>query len=171
MTLLHRPLFFCLLPFLTFGLTTGPAFAAEDENTELPYVKIKQARDFTRLARLARHQDRIIMLEISGSDCGYCELLEEDFIKPMLRSGDYGHVIIRKLDRDGTAAVIDFSGNKVMPDAFARSYKVSLTPTLLFLDAQGREVAERIIGYNTPELFGGYLDNALEAGIRRIRSR
>lgn len=162
MTRLLIPLFL----ILNFSAT-----ASELDEHGLPYVEIKQAHDFSLLGEEARREGRIIMLEISGTDCAYCEQLEEDFIKPMLRNGDYGHVIIRKLDRDSSVSVTDFSGRKTTPADFAYRYKVSLTPTLLFLDGRGREIASRIIGYNTPELFGGYLDAALETGMEKLRAR
>jgi hypothetical protein len=45
---------------------------------------------------------------------------------------------------------------------------VYLTPTLVFLDGDGNEVSERIIGINTLEMYGGYVDEAINQGIKSI---
>ena len=38
------------------------------------------------------------------------------------------------------------------------------------MDGNGKELAERMVGINTPELFGGYLDNCIETALLRIRN-
>ena len=109
-------------------------------------------------------------LEISASDCGYCRTLEEEIIKPMLRSGDYErNVLIRKLEIDSYADVRHFSGDKVSAAQLASQYSIFVTPTLIFLDGQGREVSKRILGINSLDFFGGYVDNALIEGHRKIQ--
>jgi thioredoxin-related protein len=141
----------------------------EDEDT-LPYVQIKYVTDFSQLAEEARSKGKIILLEISASDCEYCDMLEEEFIKPMLRNDDYtDNVLIRKIDIDSYYKMSDFSGDNTTPDKFSRHRKVQLTPTLLFLDGNGNEVSQRILGINSLELYGGYLDDALKTGLQKIR--
>ena len=49
-------------------------------------------------------------------------------------------------------------------------YDVSVTPTMLFLGPDGRELVPRIVGINTPELFGGRVDAAIEAAAERLRA-
>lgn len=140
------------------------------EEDTLPYVEIKSSRDLQALGRLATQEKKIIFLEMSASYCGYCETLEEHIIKPMLRSGDYDHyVLFRKLDIDSHLSIKDFDGNKTTPAQYAYQLNTSLTPTLLFIDGRGKEVSERIIGVNTLELYGQYVDDALLEGHRKIK--
>ena len=40
--------------------------------------------------------------------------------------------------------------------------------TLLFLNDKGEEVAERILGYNTPEFYGAYLDKAIDKAVDAV---
>lgn len=108
------------------------------------------------------------MLEVSASYCEYCELLEEEFIKPMLRSGDYDAVLIRKIDMDSYYEITDFSGEESTPGDFTRHLKVTLTPTLLFFDGHGNEVSPRVLGINSLDLYGGYLDDSIQAGLKKI---
>lgn len=136
---------------------------------DLPYVEIKYVTDFSQLAEEARTEDKIVMLMVSASYCEYCELLEEEFIKPMLRSGDYTDVLIRKIDTDSYNKIKDFSGEATNPDDFSRRLKVKLTPTLLFFDGHGNEISPRILGINSLDLYGGYLDDALQTGLQKIK--
>jgi len=155
-----RSLVFLSLIHLSFPLS------ADDV---LPYVELKTARDFSQLGKTAREQGKIILLEVSASDCEYCELLEEEFLKPMLRSGDYDKVLIRKIDMDGYQTTIDFSGKTTSPDEFAHRLKVKLTPTILFFDGHGNEISPRILGINSLDLYGGYLDDAINNGLQKIK--
>ena len=143
----------------------------DEEFTEadLPYVKIESTSDLRALGRQALAQDKVILIEISASYCGYCRTLEENIIKPMLRSGDYeDYVLIRKLDIDSYYTLRGFDGARISPSKYAFAMNTQLTPTLLFLDGHGNEVSERIIGVNTLEMYGAYVDNALLEGHRKI---
>ena len=73
----------------------------------------------------------------------------------MIASGEYlGRLLIREILIDSPgSSVRDFKGNTQTSRAFAIGYKIQLTPTLLFLDPDGNELAERIVGIQTPELF------------------
>jgi len=153
--------------FLLVLLLQLSCSASADEN--LPYVKIIAVTDFSQLAKTAHDEDKIIMLEVSASYCNYCELLEEEFIKPMLRSGDYNHVLIRKIEMDSSDVIKDFSGKLTTPDEFTHRLKIKLTPTLLFFDGRGHEVSPRILGINSLDLYGWYLDEAIKSGLQKIK--
>jgi thioredoxin-related protein len=165
-----KPLFFILL----IQLFASPVFASELEEDEesLPYVVIQYVTDFSALAQVARDENKIIMLEVSASYCGYCDLLEEEFIKPMLRNDYYSEIaLIRKIDLDSYQTIIDFSGNETTPDVFARNIEVALTPTILFFDGNGKEVSPRILGINSLDLYGGYIEDGLNSGLLKINSQ
>ncbi len=167
-----RKLLTIVLLLLPFSLVSADEQTSEYDDEELPYISVEYATDFSQLAQLARTQEKIIVLVISASYCEYCDLLEEEFLKPMLRNADITReVIIRKLDMDSYYTIVDFSGDKTTPRGFARDYKVPLSPTLLFLDSDGDEVAARILGINSLELYGGYLDTAIISGLEKIRTQ
>lgn len=136
---------------------------------DLPYVKIIEIADFESLSKQARKQGKVIMLEMSASYCGYCRTLEEEIIKPMLRSGDYtDNVLIRKLEIDSHYPMNNVSGDKTSPAELANHFDVFVTPTLIFLDGNGNEVSERILGVNSLDYYGAYVDEALEQGHQAI---
>lgn len=153
------------------GSTLAYDYADESEDQDsLPYVEILPATDFHELGRDARLHGKVIMLMMSANYCSYCELLEEAIVKPMLRSGDYtNHVLIRKLEIDRHYPIRHFNGNSATPASLANEYDVFVTPTLVFLDHRGREVSERILGINSLDFFGGYVDEALSEGHRKIQ--
>lgn len=142
------------------------------EEDELPYVEIAEVADFARLAQEAQRNEKVIMLEMSASYCGYCRTLEEEIIKPMLRSGDYtDNVLIRKLEIDRRFPMNNIDGGKTSPAEIAAKYDIFVTPTLIFIDGEGKEVSERILGVNTLEYYGVYVDEALKIGLQKIKSR
>jgi len=163
--------------FLTAGLLwlnlgLFPLHAQEYDEDELPFVEILEVRDFAELAKEADADRKIILLEMSASYCGYCRTLEEEIIKPMLRSGDYSeHVLIRKLEIDSHYPMQNLNGTSTSPASLSNEYDIFVTPTLLFLDGQGKEVSERILGVNSLDFYGAYVDEALDQGYRTIQNR
>lgn len=145
---------------------SGPAGA----QTDLAPVEVTLARDLGWTMGRSAGSCRPLLLEFAAESCAYCELLEEEFLKPMLRNRDYDQrVTMRKLLLDGGTRLIDFDGKPVSAEKLARRYRVRVTPTLLFLDGRGRELTERMVGINTPDFYGGYLDQALETAAGKLR--
>ena len=157
---------------LLFLLSMLPATASiAYEESELPYVKIQELTDFADTKQEAVNSSKIIMLEMSASYCGYCETLEEEIIKPMLRSGDYtDNVLIRKLQIDGDSPLSDTYGKQLSPAELAKKFDIKVTPTLLFLDGNGNEVSEKIRGVYSLDFYGSYVDQAIDQGLKIIRN-
>ena len=134
-------------------------------------VRVPVAHDLQQEGQQARALQLPIMLTFSADDCSYCEQLEEDFLQPMLLSGEYqDRIIIRKLILDDGSSVNDFYGKDTEATRVSDRYRVSVTPTILFVDGEGRELAERMVGINTPELFGGYLETCIDTARASIRN-
>lgn len=111
-----------------------------------------------------------LLLEFTTEHCEYCTLLEEEVLNPTLLNRDYDRrVLMRKLVIDRPAKLGDFSDTPVSAAELASRYKVFVTPTLLFLDSQGRELTERMVGVMTLEFYGGYLDQAMDASSQKLR--
>ncbi len=165
MILLKRNYFavFMLLMIPVIGLS-----AALDEL--IPKVDIITVKDFSRLAETAKNQQKLIMLEVSASYCSYCLKLEEEIIKPMLRSGDYdADVLIRKVDIDSINRIRDFAGQSISSSSLAHLYDIEVTPTIIFLNSQNQEVSKRIVGVNSLDYFSSYVDDAIKHGLTVIR--
>jgi hypothetical protein len=85
-------------------------------------------------------------------------------------SGDYiDRAEIRKLEIGYGSRVVDFDGKHIDADEFAARYDVSVTPTLVYLDAHGRQLAPRQIGLMTPDYYGGYIDESIATALDILR--
>lgn len=132
--------------------------------------KLRVLQNLQQDLQTAKQQGRIILLEVSASYCGYCRTLEREIIQPMLISGDYRQrVMFRQLSIDANAEVIDAQGRQVPVYALAQSLAADLTPTLLFLGADGKELAERMIGVYSLDYYGYFVDLAIDAALLKQR--
>lgn len=151
-----------LLTLLLLAVTALPVAAAEDE--------VLEVTSLYRVGKQANIQQVPILLMFAADFCAYCERLEEDFLRPMLRSGDYtDRVLIRKLHIDSEEKIRDFKGDEISPVEIAEQYAVSVTPTVVFLDGDGVELAPKRVGLTTPDFYGGYLDDAINQALDILR--
>lgn len=114
-------------------------------------------------------QKKVVLMLVSQPNCSYCVQITEDILKPMIISGKYeSHTLFSELEINTGKNIRDFKGHEVNATDFAQRYGAWATPTLLFLDEQGNQIAKKIIGINTPELYGFYVDKALRQGFSAI---
>ena len=182
-----RPDKLLLVSILLSGLLVGACLADTDTDTDVAPVDllsvdllaaevlpakvspakiaIATATDLRQDALVARQMSAPIMLYFSDPACGYCRKLEKEIFLPMLRSGDYeDRVLLRKISWLSRGLLNDFDGSKRELHAIAERYNVQVTPTMIFVDDQGVEIAKRILGYNGPDFFWFYLDRAIDEG-------
>ena len=130
------------------------------------------ARNLEVAGQLAASDCKPLLLEFSAVACEYCRLLEIEVLNPTLLNRDYDRrVLMQKLLIDRPDRLKGFDGDPISAEQLAQKYRVFVTPTLLFVDAQGRELAERMVGVTTLDFYGGYLDIALENARRKLRTR
>ena len=132
-------------------------------------VMMVPATDLRQEARIARSNNLVLVLEFSSEYCSFCRKLEDLFLLPMQRNADYDKkILIRTVSLDAYESVIDFDGNTLSTDEFASRYNVSLTPTLLFLNAEGVEMSEKLIGIWSEDFYGAYIDNRIDEARERL---
>lgn len=159
------------MPIRSLLLAAVTALALLGWNAGADMVQVPQVRDFQTLSEDAQAKGLPILVEFSLPDCPYCVQLEEEFLKPMLKSGLYAEkVLIRRVNMGDSIPLIDFQGREVSARDFADRYGIRLAPTVILLDAEGRELAERLVGLTTPDFYGGYLDAAIDESLSRMRS-
>lgn len=142
-----------------------------DKKYQNKAYKVKVTKNLAKIGRKAARKGVPILLEFAATDCGYCVLLENEILNPMLLSGDYGNkVIIRKVYIDeGSTIIRDFNGKKTTLDKIVLRYNIFVTPTIVFVDHKGKELSKRLIGINTVEYFGGDVDKAIEESLKKIK--
>ena len=148
---------FLLLIFILLGNLFALNAIASDKKGVI------EEKNFAELAKEMKKQKKGLMLMLHAEGCSFCEALERNYLYPSVISGDYDkEIFIRKLQIDTGVPIIDFSGKKIDPEVISNRYDGRLTPTLLFLDYKGDEATLKLIGYNTPSLFGGYVEAQLK---------
>lgn len=126
-------------------------------------LEVPMAVNFYQDARVSQINTIPILVVFFDEHCTYCERLEEQFLRPMLLNEQYrDKVLIRKVEIGGEQTLINFHGGKMTHAKFAARYRVELTPTLILVDRYGRQLVESIVGLNTVEFFGWYLDQAID---------
>ena len=134
-------------------------------------TRVQETRDLHRDAQEARAKNIPILVMFSQHGCAYCVILEEEYLKPMVKSGDYRNkVLIRKVMRDNYGDIRNFDGKAIAADKLANDYRAFVSPTLVFVDHNGKELAKRIMGVGTEGYFAYELDQSIELSLRRLRA-
>jgi thioredoxin-related protein len=151
-----------LLTFI-FLLSIGATPALGDS------VAMVAVADLREEARIAKSRNLVLVLEFSSEYCGYCRKLEELFLLPMQRNADYSDkILIRSVSLDAYETLVDFSGRSMSTAEFASRYQVSLTPTLLFLNGDGVEMSEKLVGIWSEDFYGGFIDNRIDEAREKL---
>jgi thioredoxin-related protein len=133
--------------------------------------QIAETYDFRALGEEMRTQKLPLLLAFRADYCKYCRQLEDEYLKPMQQSGKYAErILIHRFTLDYSGDITDFNGKKLDANEFSARYKASITPTLVFVDADGKEIAEALVGYNSPDFYGAYLENAIDTAYKAMKT-
>ena len=160
MTGMHLQVAFVSLLFL---LCPQPSVAVEAE--------VPSADNFAETSRLLRQQGIPAVVFVSRDACPYCRTLRDKVLKPMFAAGKFEQrAILLELSLDRSVPLTDFESRLVTAKEFGESYGAEITPTLLFLDPEGREIGKRIIGISNLDLYGHYLQKSIDEALQSMRS-
>ena len=147
---------------LLAALLPGSARSGDD-------VRMQTVSDLRLEADRIRADGLVLVLEFADEDCAYCRKLEQLFLLPMQRNADYqARILVRSIPLNDIDTVIDFDGRSLATSEFAARYGVSLTPTLLFLNAEGEEISERLVGIWSEDYYGAFIDERIDAAIEKL---
>ena len=133
--------------------------------------EIPQANNLSEIGRLSSQQEIPAVVFVSREACPYCRTLRDSILKPMLVAGKFEHkAILVEVSLDRIDPLTGFENSKMTAQAFGDYYRAGITPTLLFLDSEGREIGKRIVGISNLELYGFYLQKSIDEATRAIRS-
>lgn len=127
-----------------------------------------QPREVGPLRDRIRTERRVLVALFSRPDCAFCAALRRDQLVHLVRESDTLGIIVAEFDltmktRFGDADASSPFGDS--PAEFARRLNVRATPTVVFMGDNG-EVAERLVGYGSPDFYGAYLDDRIETAKR-----
>jgi thioredoxin-related protein len=163
---------FALFFLLTLGTGLSLSAYAVDDDADLPPVTLVQAHNLQADSQLAQQRHVPILLMFAQQGCAWCHYVEEEQLKPMLRNADYrAQVIIRQVMTDDLGNITDFNGSQTDANSLAIRYSASLTPTIVFVDEHGKQLAHSIVGVRNTEFYGGELDDGLAQSEQMIRQQ
>jgi thioredoxin-related protein len=115
--------------------------------TSMIFVHADWTTDYKAALVQAKAQKKLVLLDFTGSDwCGYCKLLDKEvFTQQSFK--DFAN-------KNYIQVTVDFPQQKQLPDevkqqndALGNQFKIDGYPTLIVLDADGKELG-RQVGYD-----------------------
>jgi thioredoxin-related protein len=106
----------------------------------------------------AQRQGEPLVVLISLPGCPYCELIRRNYLAPMRQQGLHA---VQVDVNDRRHPVADFRGQASTGHDLSRAWRARITPTVMFFNEQGEEVAPRIEGVAVVDFFGAYLEDRL----------
>jgi thioredoxin-related protein len=142
-------------------------FVYEYEEEKPEASPIPELNSFEDVAKTARERGVPILVEFSTPWCRYCEALEQQVLKPLIRNGKHkNRIIVKKLEVNSYSSIDGFDGRQYRTDQISRMYDVDLYPTLVFFNANGEEISQRIVGITVLEYVAGELEKAIDAAVQ-----
>jgi len=130
----------------------NPGFQAKPDWFKQSFLDIRE--DISEAAG----QGKRVVLYFYQDGCPYCKkLLETNFALRDISDKTRKAMDVIAINIWGDREVTDLAGNSVSEKQFAADLKVMFTPTLLFLDEQGKVVV-RLNGYYPPHKFAAVVD-------------
>ena len=151
---------------LLLGLLALHALAAPASGNDLP-----SAVDLHLEADLAKKTASPLIVIFSRPDCKYCEAVKRDYLKPLISDPRYRGVVIRQVDQDSAAPLIDFRGKLTTQARFASAEKVKLVPVVAFYGPDGKRLVEPIVGARLADFYQTYLEDSIEKSTAALKAR
>ena len=155
------------LPLCMHAGAVEYVYEYEEEKSEA--APIPEVSSLEAVARAANAKGVPILIEFSTPWCRYCEALEELVLKPLLLDDRYrDRIIVKKLEVNTYSSIAGFDGRQYRTDQLSRMYGVDLYPTLVFFDAEGREISRRIVGITVLDYVAGELEKAIDTAFQEV---
>jgi len=121
-------------------------------------------------SKLARDNSMIIVVLFEYEDCPWCEYILEHEIEPIIRSGAFkSTVIFRRADiSDSATELTSFDGTPTTSHQLAKNHGVSISPTLVFLNAEGDVMAPQLVGVSSRDFYGYYLEKRIAEALVKL---
>lgn len=146
------------------GLALSVLTVAEAQTRDTSVPRAASLRDEVQKAN-ANGDPLLVLVSLDG--CPYCKMARENYLTPLREQG----VLVVQVDMQSSALVRDFDGEASTHDAWIRTRKVKVAPSLFFFGPQGRELAPPLVGAVESDFYGAYLDGRLEQARTALKGR
>jgi thioredoxin-related protein len=141
-----------------FPAVIATAQVASPHAIDIPSWFTESFLDIKEEAATAARDGKRVMLYFGQDGCPYCrELMTNNFSQRPIVEKTRKHFVAIALNLFGDREVTWVDGQRMSEKNFARLLKVQFTPTLLFIDGDGR-VVTRLNGYHPPHRLSAVLD-------------
>lgn len=139
-------------------------------NEQVTTDKLIELTDLQKLAEQSEKKGLPIVLMFSAQWCEYCDVLKEHALNPMMKSGLYeGKLgLFRHVGIDEAEPLVLLNGERLKKSKWAYQLNADLTPTILFIDSRGQEVAERLVGISELTLFSALVHARLNEAYKNM---
>jgi len=135
-------------------------------------AQLQPANDLAQAAAEARTRRTPVLIAFMQQSCPYCAVARRDYLLPLQTDPTWkNRVLILEIDVDRSTAMRDFAGIATTHRRYARSLDIKRVPTLIVFDADGQRVAPPITGLLADDFYRLYIEQAIEAGLNRMRPR
>lgn len=117
-------------------------------------------------AAAAKHGEPLVVL-VSLPDCTYCDTVRRNYLGPQVAAGE---IAAREIDMTADTPIRDVDGTVITAKQWARARNISVAPTVLFLDRQGRNLASPLRGMQA-DFYGAYLEQAIDEARAKVAAR
>ena len=130
---------------------------------------LQQTDNLQKLGQQVSATNKPLLLMFSQHHCPFCKKLKSEVLEPMLKNPEYRQrLFMRELMIDFGSNLTDFKGNPTTGIDLFELYDMIVTPTIILVDGAGKEIAKRQTGVNTVEMYGWYLDQAIDDAVSRL---
>ncbi|WP_229498850.1 thioredoxin domain-containing protein [Pseudoduganella ginsengisoli] len=112
------------------------------------------------LAALAPRRAVLVLL-VSRHDCQFCAEVRRNYLAPLQRE-ESPRLVLRELESDTVTDLADAAGQRRPTADILKQLGVRFFPTVLFLGAGGRTLAEPLVGLDQAGFYGAYLEGRLQ---------
>jgi thioredoxin-related protein len=145
-----------LLAASLLGTLLAPARAAE--------VLLPTPDSLAAALESAMQRHRALVLMVSLPGCPWCKLVRQSYLTPLRAEGQP----VIELSNQDESRITDFDGAATTPARVVTRLRVQVTPTVLFVGREGKEVAQRLLGVSSVDFYGAYLQERVDAANRAV---
>ncbi|RPH59482.1 MAG: hypothetical protein EHM83_15760 [Burkholderiales bacterium] len=166
----------CLLATTLTSMTAGtPANAAGATHA------LERPASHDALLQASARQGFVVVALFTLPGCPFCETIRREQLRHLAREQAERGVRVVEYDltdhkpfagtRTGADPPDAQPASHATPAALAAALGIRLAPTVVFLGPDGRELAERLVGYQSSDFYGAYLDQRIAQARSRLAER
>lgn len=133
-------------------------------------VKQKELYNLYELAKKSEQKNIPMMLTFVAEWCEFCHILGSEVLDPMVLGGMYDgkHMYMRYVSIDDHQPIPGIDSKPINKGKWSGIYGADLTPTMIFIDSKGNQVAPAIVGIANIELYTMLIHQALNIAYKKM---